>query len=40
MEENTHTPIKGIIRTPRGNPETERTDVERGLAKLARIVGN
>jgi hypothetical protein len=38
--ENPHTPIKGITTHPRGNPQTERIDVERGLAKLARIVGN
>jgi hypothetical protein len=40
MEENTHTPIKGITTHPRGNPPTEQTDVDRGLGKLARIVGN
>jgi hypothetical protein len=39
MEENTPTPIKGITTHPRGNPAAEQIDVERGLAKLARIVG-
>ena len=40
MEENPHKPIKGITTHPRGNPPTETVDVDRGLGKLARIVGN
>jgi hypothetical protein len=38
MEENTH--IRGIKTAPRGNPAIEKIDYERGLEKLARIVGN
>jgi hypothetical protein len=33
-------PIHGITTSPRGNPAVEKVDYERGLAKLARIVGN
>ena len=33
-------PIQGITTSPRGNPAVEKVDYERGLAKLARIVGN
>ena len=35
-------PIHGITTSPRGNPAVEKVDLahERGLAKLARIVGN
>ena len=40
MEENPPKPIKGITTHPRGNPAAEQVDVDRGLAKLARIVGN
>jgi hypothetical protein len=40
MAENTQRPIKGITKAPRGNPQPEKSDVDRGLAKLARIVGN
>jgi hypothetical protein len=39
MEENTRR-IKGITTAPRGNQDIERVDLERGLAKLERIVGN
>ena len=39
MEENTRR-INGITTAPRGNPDIERVDLERGLAKLERIVGN
>jgi hypothetical protein len=33
------TPIRGITTAPRGNPEVEQGDYERGLEKLARIIG-
>jgi hypothetical protein len=33
-------PIRGITTTPRGNPELERADLDRGIEKLARIAGN
>jgi hypothetical protein len=39
MEENTRR-IKGITTAPRGNQDVEKVDLERGLAKLERIVGN
>jgi hypothetical protein len=39
MEENIRR-INGITTTPRGNQDVERVDLERGLAKLERIVGN
>jgi hypothetical protein len=39
MEENSCR-INGITTAPRGNPDVERVDLERGLAKLERIVGN
>jgi hypothetical protein len=38
MAFNTH--IRGINTTPAGNPPVEKLDYERGLEKLARIVGN
>jgi hypothetical protein len=40
MEENTTIRMNGIRTTPRGNQDVERTDLERGLEKLERIVGN
>jgi len=33
-------PINGITTKPRGNPELERVDLDRGIEKLARIVGH
>jgi hypothetical protein len=39
MEENIRR-IKGITTAPRGNQDVERVDLERGLAKLERVVGN
>jgi hypothetical protein len=39
MEENSRR-INGITTAPRGNQDIERVDLERGLAKLERIVGN
>jgi len=38
MERDTR--IHGIRTTPRGNPDVDRVDLERGLEKLERIVGN
>jgi hypothetical protein len=38
MDENPH--IRGIKTAPRGNPAIDRTDLERGLEKLARVVGH
>ena len=32
--------INGITTAPRGNQTVEQVDYERGLEKLARIVGN
>ena len=39
MEENPRR-INGITTAPRGNQDIEKVDLERGLAKLERIVGN
>jgi hypothetical protein len=33
-------PIQGITTAPRGNPDIERVDLERGIDKLERIAGN
>ncbi|HEX3318289.1 MAG TPA: hypothetical protein VHR88_09735 [Solirubrobacteraceae bacterium] len=40
MDENTTIRMNGIRTTPRGNPDVEKVDLDRGLAKLERIVGN
>jgi hypothetical protein len=39
MEEK-RPPIPGIKTAPRGNQAIDKADVERGLEKLERVVGN
>jgi hypothetical protein len=39
MEEKRH-PILGIKTAPRGNQAVDKVDLERGLEKLERVVGN